>query len=59
MTSKELSYLEDTIKAEMQVIKKYQTYEQSVSSTNLKDLCQKAIKKHTNHYQTLLSNLKV
>ena len=26
MTSKELSYLEDTIKAEMQVIKKYQMF---------------------------------
>ena len=30
-----------------------------LNSANLKDLCQKAIKKHTNHYQTLLSNLKV
>ena len=57
MTSKELSFLEDTIKAEQQIVKKYQAYAAKVSDVSLKTLCEKTAKKHDNHYKTLLNNL--
>lgn len=59
MTSKELSYLEDTIKAEKQIVKKYQSYASMLMDANLKDLCDKAAKRHEQQYKTLLNNLNV
>lgn len=57
MTSKELSYLKDTLGQEEQVIKKYQTYAEHVQDKAIKDLCLQAATRHENNYKTMLSQL--
>lgn len=57
MTSKELSYLSDTLKGEQTIIKKYQDYEQKIQNQELKSVCTNMVKNHQSHYNQLIQYL--
>ncbi|WP_105615539.1 ferritin-like domain-containing protein [Vallitalea okinawensis] len=57
MTSKELSYCNDTLNAEKNIIKKYQEYSQEVTDPQLKNLCTKLATDHQKHYDQIYNTL--
>lgn len=58
ITSKELSSLSDLLGAEQLVINKYQTYASLTSDTALKNKYEQMAKKHSQHFETLYTQLK-
>ncbi|MBC7960814.1 MAG: ferritin-like domain-containing protein [Vallitaleaceae bacterium] len=57
MTTKELEYLNDTLKGEQVIIKKYQDYSQSIQNPQLKAVCTDLVQKHQDHYSQLIQQL--
>lgn len=57
MTSKELEYLDDTLKGEQTLIKKYQEYSQVIQNQQLKAVCTQLQQKHQDHYSQLVQQL--
>ncbi len=59
MTSKELSFIEDIVKNEQTLAKKYQTYASMVQDPTLAQTLTKTSEKHEQHCKALINNLKV
>ncbi|AEF17675.1 MULTISPECIES: spore coat protein [Thermoanaerobacterium] len=58
LTQKELGYISDELASEQLIIKKYQTAVNQVTDPQLKNVFQKNINVHQNHYNSLLNLLK-
>lgn len=57
MTTKELGYLNDALRSEQVIIKKYQEYHDIVQDQQLKEVCYDMMQKHKNHYNQLIEQL--
>ena len=57
LTAKELSALEDQLNSEHLLIKKFKSYAQMTSDTQIRGTCEQLAAKHKNHYDTLMGHL--
>lgn len=57
LTSKELSGIEDQLKIEQLLIKKYKVYAQTSSDPQIKTKCEQIAGKHQNHFDRLMGFL--
>ncbi len=57
LTSKELSALEDQLKAEQLLVKKYQTVAQLTSDPQIRTKCDQIAQKHQEHFNRLMTHL--
>jgi hypothetical protein len=57
LTSRELSYLEDNLDAELLLVKKFTTFAEQCQDSTLKNTCLKIADKHAGHYDKLLQYL--
>lgn len=58
LTSRELSYIEDCLNHEKNLVKKFRNYAEQCQDSTLKRTCEKVADKHAGHYDTLLHYLK-
>lgn len=57
LTAKELSFLEDQLDAEQNLVKKYQMYASQLTDPQLKTKCEQIASKHQTHFNKLYSQL--
>lgn len=57
LTSKELLFLEDNLRQELLLVKKYTTIAEQCSDDELKNTCLKIADQHAGHYDMLLQYL--
>ena len=57
LSSKELSAIEDQLKAEQVLVQKYQAFSAQFTDPQLRTKCEQIAAKHQNHYQSLLRHL--
>lgn len=58
LTEMELSGFSKLLTCEENAIKKYKAYAQACKEPALKELCEDMAARHTQHYETILSELK-
>ena len=57
LTAKELSFLENQLDAEQNLVKKYQMYAAQLTDPQLKTKCEQIASKHQTHFNKLLGQL--